>query len=70
MEVFKIILMALIFHFSSVIANNNCQPTYFKPPNLSAIPKLVSDIQTSKWNKQTPTHEELADEITFWCIEP
>lgn len=27
-------------------------------------------IQTSKWNKLIPTHDELAEVIQFWCIEP
>lgn len=66
-NLFKILL--ILFYGCSEIIGDKCKPDYYKSKNIEYITKIVIDFQTTKWNDLTPSHDDLADEVQFLCME-
>lgn len=53
-----------------VIFPKKCDANRMMEADIKTIGKVVLDVALSKWNIFTPSHEQLKNEIQFWCIEP
>lgn len=52
------------------IFSKKCDANLTMEADFKDIAKTVLDITLSKWNIFTPRHDQLKNEIQFWCIEP
>lgn len=65
----KILITLLAFSLSDAV-DAGCEKSFLEPTNILRLTKLIARAKFSKWNSNTPTEEDMANIIQFWCMEP
>lgn len=69
-EKIQILVIALIVK-SIIGAKIDCVTNFIENPSNNEISsQLTSETNALKWISRIPSHDELADEVQFWCINP